>query len=63
MKPELTALIEWATNYPTQKLAAKALNISPVYMSDLLNGRRDVPDWLLDRLGLKRVVVAKADTK
>ena len=41
----------------TQKDAATALGISPQYLNDLLQGRRDASDNILEKLGLKRVVV------
>lgn len=36
---------------------AKQLGISQVYVSDLLNRRRDFSDQMLDRIGLRRTVI------
>ena len=45
--------------YPTQRAAAKALGVSEVYVSDMLNGRRDVTSpKVLKALGLRRIVAA-----
>lgn len=44
--------------YPTQREAAAALKISGAYLSDLLNGRREFSDAILERLALRRIVVA-----
>jgi plasmid maintenance system antidote protein VapI len=53
------ALIAYAKKFPRQSDAAVALKISPAYLSDLINGRRDVTDPLLEKLGLRRIVVSK----
>ena len=51
----------FVARFPTQKAAAQALGISNVYVSDLLNGRRDINNRMLAKLGLRRTVVeAKA---
>ena len=39
----------------TQVAAARALKVSPQYLNDVLNGRRD-PARVLERIGLRRVV-------
>ncbi len=52
----LQALVK---QYPTQWAAAEALGIKPSYLSDLLHGRRDISDKMLDRLGLQRVITVK----
>jgi hypothetical protein len=41
----------------SQKELASALGISSQYLNDLLQGRRNASDNILDKLGLKRVVV------
>lgn len=51
------ALREFVRQFPLQKDAAEALGISGVYLSDLLNQRRDVSPNMLAKLGLRRVVV------
>lgn len=53
------ALQHKVREYKTQKDAAKALGISPAYLSDLVNGRRDVPTKILAKLGLRKAVVPK----
>lgn len=53
------ALKRFRATFNTQAEAAANLNISTAYMSDLLSRRRDCPAWLLERLGLKNIVVAK----
>ena len=56
------ALRAWVARFPSQKQAAEALQVSQPYLSDLVNARRDVPDRMLERIGLRKVYV-KADTK
>lgn len=41
----------------TQAKAAAFLGITPAYFSDMINGRRNITDSILAKLGLKRVVV------
>lgn len=41
----------------SQKQAAVDLGISSQYLNDLLQGRRDFSDNLLDKLGLERRIV------
>ena len=53
----IDALQREIAKYPTQRGAAKALGISTAYLSDLVNGRRNVSDAMLVKLGLRRVVV------
>lgn len=52
-------LYNYVDKYPTQAAAAKALGITPAYLSDLVNGRRDLSDKMLTKLGLRRTVVPK----
>lgn len=40
-----------------QKDLAKALGVSPSYLSDVMNGRREPGPMILSRLGLRRQVV------
>lgn len=51
------ALIAFRDKFKTQGEAAEALEITPAYLSDLLNHRRDISDNILARLGLRRIVV------
>ncbi len=53
----IETLRAFVANYPTQRQAAAALGISPVYLSDILNERRDFSNTVLEKLGLKRIVV------
>ena len=41
----------------SQKQAAEELGISPQYLNDLLQERRGASDNVLEKLGLKRIVV------
>ena len=50
-------LARFVADYKTQREAAAVLGISQVYLSDMLNGRRDVAERVLSQLGLKRAVV------
>ena len=52
-------LKSFVAQYDTQQDAAKALNISPPYLSDLLRGNRQLSDAVLEQLGARRTVVAK----
>jgi len=54
----LEALRRFVSKHKTQRAAADALGVSRPYLSDILNGRRDFSDPVLERLGLRRVVVA-----
>jgi transcriptional regulator with XRE-family HTH domain len=54
----LERLKRFVGEHETQRAAADALGISRPYLSDILNGRREFSDPILDKLGLRRVVVA-----
>lgn len=41
---------------PSHVAAAKALGLSSGYLSDIRNGRRPIPDVVLNALGFERVV-------
>lgn len=51
------ALQRFVDRYPRQLDAARALGISPAYLSDLLHERRDMTEPMLAKLGLKQIVV------
>lgn len=53
----LAALKQSVDAFGTQKAAARHYRISQAYMNDLVHGRRDIPAWLLKRLGFKSVTV------
>ena len=53
-------LLKFVGHFDTQKDAAKALGVTPAYLSDLVNVRRDLSENILKKLGLKRAVVRKA---
>lgn len=59
MKPidPLTALQAFCDRHKTQTAAAKALGVSLPYFNDMINMRRDISPRILEKLGLKRVVV------
>lgn len=54
----LKTLQAFVEKHKTQAAAAEALGVSRPYLSDIINGRRDFSDPVLERLGLRRVVVA-----
>lgn len=54
----LKTLRAFVEKHKTQAAAAEALGVSRPYLSDIINGRRDFSDPVLERLGLRRVVVA-----
>lgn len=49
-------LIAWCFKHGSQKAAAVKLGISPAYLSDVINRKRDISAALAKRLGLRRVV-------
>lgn len=53
----LEALEHFIADAGSRKEACKALKITPAYLSDLLNGRRDFSERMLQSLGLKQIVV------
>lgn len=53
----LERLRRFVGEHETQREAADALGISRPYLSDLLNGNRPFSDPILEKLGLRRVVV------
>ncbi len=54
---ELEALQHYCGTFTTQREAAKALGISQAYLSDLVNGRRDITEGIASKLGIKRISV------
>ncbi len=52
-------LLKFVDQFDTQKAAAKALGVTPAYLSDLVNLRRDLSEKILRKLGLKRAVVPR----
>ena len=53
----LEVLHAFRQKYQTQADAAAALNISLPYFNDMMNMRRDISPRILEKLGLRRVVV------
>lgn len=51
-------LREVITQEGSQQNAAAALEISPSHLGDLLHGRRTFSDAMLEKLGLRRTVIA-----
>ena len=43
----------------TQKAAADALGITPQYLSDMVNSRRDFSERILDKIGLENCYIDK----
>ena len=52
----LERLRAFVERHGTQQQAAAAIHVSPQYLSDVLNERRD-PAHILGRIGLRRVVM------
>ena len=59
----LVRLTEMAKTAGTKKALAAKLGMRAPYLSDIMNGRRDVPDSLLARIGLRRVTVETREAK
>ena len=55
-KHALEALV---AKHGTQQVAAKVLRVSPQYINDLLRGRREFSSSMLEKLGMRRVVVKR----
>lgn len=53
----LAVLREMARKAGTQQKLADKLGYTPAYLSDVMNGRRNVTDDMLAKIGLRRVVV------
>jgi plasmid maintenance system antidote protein VapI len=47
----------YVAQFDTQKEAAGSLGVHASYLSALLNERQDIPDTLLTKIGLRRIVV------
>jgi len=54
----LVALNAFIKKHKTQAAAAAELGIARSYLSEIVNGRRDFSDPILEKLGLRRIVVA-----
>lgn len=52
----LELLQRTVAKHKTKRAAAEALGISPPYLHDLLQGKRDLSDKILKRLGLSREI-------
>jgi len=53
-------LREFVARHGSQIAAARALGISQPYMSDIMNGRRNLSERIMKALGLERVIVERA---
>lgn len=42
-----------------QKKLADQFGVSPQYLCDIVNGRRDLSDAMLEKLGLRRTIVPR----
>ncbi len=49
--------------YGTQRKAAEAYGVSQAFLSDMLNGHRNVSERILARLKLERVVIIRRRLK
>ena len=56
----LVVLKKIVSQHGSQAAAAAALGVSPQFLGDLLHGRRDCSQKVLERMGLRRTVVAAA---
>jgi plasmid maintenance system antidote protein VapI len=54
----IVALESFIKKHKTAKAAAEELGISSGYLSEIVNGRRDFSDAILEKLGLRRIIVA-----
>lgn len=59
MPQALQKLREFVATHPSQNAAAAELNISPAFLSDVLNGARPLSDRIARQLGYERVVMFK----
>lgn len=50
-------LERFCAKFPTVKAAAEALGTRPNYLGEVLKRRRNVPDTMLKKLGLRKAVV------
>lgn len=57
IRPWLAALRKFVAAHQTQTAAAKALAISPAYLSDILAGKRGLSEPVAKRLGFERRTV------
>jgi len=58
----ITELLKQVKRAGSQQAAAAALGISAQYLNDLLRGRRDASEAILDKLGLRRIIVRAKKT-
>jgi plasmid maintenance system antidote protein VapI len=54
--PVISKLYELHDSWKTWKAVARQLNVSPSYLSDIVNGRREVSAQLAKKLGCRRRV-------
>lgn len=54
--PVITRLYELYDSYQSWKEVARQLNVSAAYISDIVNGRREISDRFAKKVGCKRVV-------
>lgn len=53
---DLVGHIYWLCKQSSQRNVAASLGISPAYLSDILNSRRDISAQLAEKLGFMRVI-------
>ena len=47
---------EYIRQYETQEDAAKALDVSPAYVSMLMTGQKPITKWIAEKIGFVQVV-------
>jgi len=47
----------FVARFKTRKIAAQSIGISPAYMNDILNARREISEFVASQFGFKRKVV------
>lgn len=53
----MPVLRQFVKTFPSQRHAAAKLGISQQYLTDILHGRRDFSDRILQAVGLQRVII------
>ncbi len=55
----MSAFREFIERCGSQKAAAAKLGCSPQFVGNILHGRKAIPDAMLSKIGLRRVIEAK----
>jgi len=59
----IDALRAFVAQHGTQQAVAKILGVSEPFVTDMLRGRRNIPDRVLLAIGARRIVVRDAQQK